>query len=136
MAGDERETAQNNGRALLNLGHTFAHAVENVAGYGTYLHGEAVALGLYMATKLSLEMGLLKGDEEDRVGALLLKYELPLWLRESLNLAALEKAAKHDKKLRAGKLRYVVMDKLGEARTQDGVDEDLVSRLWKEVGAE
>jgi 3-dehydroquinate synthase len=136
VAGDERETAKDNGRALLNLGHTFAHAVENAAGYGTYLHGEAVALGLYMATKLSIGMGLLDASAEDRVGALLLKYELPLWLREPLKLTDLEHAAKHDKKMRAGKLRYVVMAALGNAVTSDGVDKEVVSQLWRDVGAE
>ncbi|NBN95918.1 MAG: hypothetical protein EBV31_09980, partial [Verrucomicrobia bacterium] len=53
VAGDERETSAQGGRALLNLGHTFGHAIEATAGYGTYLHGEAVAIGLVMAARLS-----------------------------------------------------------------------------------
>ena len=56
VAGDERETSAQGGRALLNLGHTFGHAVEAVAGYGTYVHGEAVAIGLVMAARLSAEL--------------------------------------------------------------------------------
>ena len=54
---DEKESAKKDGRMLLNLGHTFAHAIESVAGYGKYLHGEAVAMGLLLAVKLSAELG-------------------------------------------------------------------------------
>ena len=137
---DERETAKNDGRALLNLGHTFAHAVENAAGYGVYLHGEAVGLGLFLAARLSEELGLIGAPEVARVKAVLEKYALPVNLttipqKKKLRLASLESAAKHDKKVRAGTLRYVVMEKLGRARTRDGVDPALVSHLWKEVGA-
>jgi 3-dehydroquinate synthase len=136
VAGDERETAKNNGRALLNLGHTFAHAVENAAGYGTYLHGEAVGLGLYLAARLSEEMGMITADEVRRTKELLVKYDLPVTLRQPLPLATLEAAAKHDKKVREGKVRYVVMAKLGEAVTHEGVDTAFVAKLWKEAGAQ
>ena len=135
VAGDERETAKNNGRALLNLGHTFAHAVENAAGYGVYLHGEAVGLGCFLAARLSAEMGLVTAAEVARVKTLLEKYDLPVALREPLPLAALEAAAKHDKKVREGTLRYIVLAKLGEAKTSEGVDPALVAKLWKEAGA-
>jgi 3-dehydroquinate synthase len=135
VAGDERETAKDNGRALLNLGHTFAHAVENAAGYGTYLHGEAVGLGLYLAARLSEEMGMIPASDVERVKKLLVKYDLPVALRTPLKLSALENAAKHDKKVRAGTLRYVVMAKLGEAKTQEGVEAALIAKLWKTVGA-
>ncbi|MFP4261678.1 MAG: 3-dehydroquinate synthase, partial [Opitutales bacterium] len=59
VAADEKENRSSGGRALLNLGHTFAHAIENVAGYGEYLHGEAVAIGLVLATRLSVDLGQL-----------------------------------------------------------------------------
>jgi 3-dehydroquinate synthase len=135
VAGDERETAKNNGRALLNLGHTFAHAVENAAGYGVYLHGEAVGLGCFLAARLSEEMGFVPAADVARVQALLHKYALPTTLRRPLPLAALESAAKHDKKVRSGKLRYVTLAKLGAAKTTEGVDSSLVAKLWKEAGA-
>ncbi len=133
---DERETATNNGRALLNLGHTFGHAVEKVAGFGTYLHGEAVGLGLYMAARLSEEMGLLSAGDVLRVKALLERYSLPTALRKPLPLHDLEKAAGNDKKVRAGKLRYVIMDALGRSRTCDDVNADTVRWLWREAGAQ
>ncbi len=136
---DERETAKDGGRALLNLGHTFAHAVENAAGYGVYLHGEAVGLGLFLAARLSEELGLISSSDVSRVRALLLKYDLPVNLcgvtAKPLALAALEDAARHDKKVREGKLRYVVMESLGKAVTRDGVDAALVRKLWREAGA-
>ena len=135
VGADERETATDNGRALLNLGHTFAHAVENAAGYGTYLHGEAVGLGLFMAARLSCLMGLIAQTEVERTRILLERYALPTSLRAPLKLADLEKAAGRDKKLRAGTLRYVLMDAMGSARTQDGVDPDIVRQLWKDAGA-
>ncbi len=135
VGSDERETAANNGRALLNLGHTFAHAVENVAGYGAYLHGEAVGLGLYMAARLSCIMGLIPPSDVERVKKLLERYSLPVALREPLPLAELERVAGHDKKVRAGKLRYVIMDSIGNARTQDGINPDTVRQLWKDAGA-
>src|SRR5690606_17551335 len=67
VAADERETAKDGGRALLNLGHTFGHAVEQVAGYGAYLHGEAVAVGLCAAARLSQKLGYIGDAEVARV---------------------------------------------------------------------
>src|SRR4051812_30282898 len=67
VAADERETAIEGGRALLNLGHTFGHAIEQVAGYGAYLHGEAVAIGLCAAARLSKNLGYLNDREVERI---------------------------------------------------------------------
>ena len=67
VEADERETAKEGGRALLNLGHTFGHAVENAAGYGEYLHGEAVAIGLCAAARLSQKLGALTAADVARV---------------------------------------------------------------------
>lgn len=88
---DERETSKDGGRALLNLGHTFAHAIENAAGYGTYLHGEAVAIGLLMAARLSEELTARKepgynftAADTARTRALLAAYDLPTALGQPL----------------------------------------------------
>ena len=132
---DERETKPNDGRALLNLGHTFAHAVENVAGYGVYLHGEAVGLGCLLAARLSASLNLATAAEVARTKMLLARYDLPVALREPLPLSSLENAARHDKKVRSGKLRYIVIEGLGTARTLDGVEPAAVAALWREVGA-
>jgi 3-dehydroquinate synthase len=133
VSTDERETAKDNGRALLNLGHTFAHAVENSAGYGNYLHGEAVGLGLVMAARLSEKMGFLTAGEVSRVDAILRKYDLPTALREPLEIERLMNASGRDKKVRAGKLRYVVMKKLGEAATCDEIDPAHIRIIWQGV---
>lgn len=135
VADDEKETAANGGRALLNLGHTFAHAIENVAGYGEYLHGEAVAIGLHMATRLSIELGQISPSTLDRVDALLLKCHLPLALRRALPIDALMAAMTRDKKNRAGKIRFVTMTELGQATTTDHLDLQLIEQLWLHVGA-
>jgi 3-dehydroquinate synthase len=135
VEADERETAQDGGRALLNLGHTFGHAIENAAGYGEYLHGEAVAIGLCAAARLSHELGGLTAAEVARVGAVVAAHALPARLRAPLPLAALMTAAAQDKKIRAGRSRFVVLKKIGEAATQDGVAPALAEACFRAVGA-
>jgi len=133
---DERETAKDGGRALLNLGHTFAHAIENVAGYGEYLHGEAVAVGLVMAARLSRELGLVGDDVVAAARTLCEVNALPVRLARPLPGPALLDAMRKDKKVRGGALRFVVLNRIGEAATRDGVPEALIEKLWKEFGAE
>jgi 3-dehydroquinate synthase len=135
VANDEKETASSGGRALLNLGHTFAHAIENVAGYGHYLHGEAVAIGLNLATQLSVKIGQLKAADIDRVKALIERCNLPTQLHNPLSITDLMAAMQKDKKNRAGKLRFVSMQTIGEAITTEEVDYALIESLWQEVGA-
>jgi 3-dehydroquinate synthase len=135
VAEDEKEQARSGGRALLNLGHTFAHAVEKVAGYGDYLHGEAVGLGLVMAARLSQERGRLQREDVELTRELVELYELPTRLREPLPMNLLMEAMKRDKKVRSGRLRFVGVEFLGEAATWDDVEVDLVVYLWREFGA-
>jgi len=116
VAGDERETARDNGRALLNLGHTFGHAIETGVGYGEWLHGEAVAAGTVMAAELSRRLGWLQAVDVDRVRDLLRRARLPvsgapLGADRYLDLMG------HDKKVIAGRLRLVLLKRLGEAVT-------------------
>lgn len=133
VAEDEKETASSGGRALLNLGHTFAHAIENVAGYGEYLHGEAVAIGLILATHLSVELGQLRSEAVGRVEALLRAYQLPTRLNKPLPLRDLMAAMQRDKKTLSGKLRFVTMIALGEAITSEGVSPKLIEEVWAEA---
>ena len=135
VAADERETSASGGRALLNLGHTFAHAIEAVAGYGTYLHGEAVAIGLACATQLSVELGWLPEQAYDRVTALCQRYALPTCLRAPLASDALLAAMRRDKKVRAGRLRFVALRALGEAVTVDAVELTLIHQIITHHGA-
>lgn len=136
VADDERETSTQGGRALLNLGHTFGHAVEAVAGYGTYLHGEAVAIGLVMAARLSAALGRCTLAEAAVVESTLTAHQLPTRLRAGLPLADLLAAMQRDKKVRAGKLRFVVMDGLGAAATVDEVAIEHASAAFVAGGAQ
>ncbi|MBC7369290.1 MAG: 3-dehydroquinate synthase [Undibacterium sp.] len=135
VEADERELAKEGGRALLNLGHTFGHAIEQVTGYGTYLHGEAVAIGLCAAARLSQKIGGLSAADVMRVDAVVAAHGLSVRLRASLAISDLRAAMARDKKVRAGGLRFVVLKSLGEAVTQSGIDPALADASFREVGA-
>lgn len=136
VCADERETASSGGRALLNLGHTFAHAIERVAGYGTYLHGEAVGIGLVMAAALSERFGYIEQNDVERVRQLVARYALPVALQEPLEMEVLIEAMHHDKKTAHGKLRFVAMRAIGQAMTIDSVSEEWIRELWLAFGAQ
>jgi len=135
VEADERELAADGGRALLNLGHTFGHAVENVAGYGEYLHGEAVAIGLSAAARLSVDLGLVPAGVVGRVERVLTAHRLPVRLARPLPWAELLAAMRRDKKVRAGGLRFVVLAAVGEAATRGGVPLPPVEAAFRAVGA-
>ncbi|HRE06885.1 MAG TPA: 3-dehydroquinate synthase, partial [Opitutaceae bacterium] len=132
----ERDERQEQGRrATLNLGHTFGHAIEQVTGYGAYLHGEAVAIGLVAAARLSQELGHLTAAEVERVRRVLANHALPVRLHTPLPWPELLAAMSRDKKVRAGRLRFVVLTSLGEAATRDEVDLAPVEAAFRSVGA-
>lgn len=135
VQADERETAGTGGRALLNLGHTFGHAIEAVAGYGEYLHGEAVAIGMVLAARLSARQGRLPSEDATRIEHLLQRYQLPTALRTPLPVSNLLDTMRRDKKVRRGKLRLVLLQSIGEAITVDGVAEEEISKVWLSAGA-
>ena len=116
VAGDELETAPQGGRALLNLGHTFGHAIETGMGYGVWLHGEAVAAGTLMAVELSRRLGWLAAADVERVQRLLVRAGLPV-RGPALGAAQYLDLMGHDKKVIAGRLRLVLLKRLGEAVT-------------------
>ncbi len=135
VAADERELAADGGRALLNLGHTFGHAIERSAGYGVYLHGEAVAIGLAAAARLSARLGGLAEADVARIDRVLAAHQLPVRLRSPLGLAELTSAMARDKKVRGGDIRFIVQRGLGAAAVQGGVDAALIDECWRAVGA-
>lgn len=116
VAADEMETAQAGGRALLNLGHTFGHAIETGMGYGAWLHGEAVAVGTMMAAELSSRLGWLVDADLDRMRRLFQCAGLPVRGPEMSTETYLDLMG-HDKKVIAGRLRLVLLRRLGEAIT-------------------
>lgn len=113
VARDERE---NDLRAVLNFGHTVAHAVEAVTHYTQFLHGEAVAIGMVAAARLSARLGLCDPKLGERIGALLERAGLPVEIPESIAAAELEAAIGLDKKAGAGKVKYVCMEAIGTTR--------------------
>ncbi len=135
VEADEFERAKDGGRALLNLGHTFGHAIEQVTAYRRYLHGEAVAIGLVAAARLSVDLGLIGSVDATRIRAVIASHGLPVALGEPLAWPDLLAAMSRDKKVRAGKLRFVVLDSIGRAATRDDVAPDLVSAAFASVGA-
>ena len=114
VAADERETAKDGGRALLNFGHTFGHAIETALGYGTWLHGEAVACGMMLAAKLSCELGQLGKDELIRSMRLLERAGLPTALPEVTPEQMLEHMIR-DKKNEGGAIKLILLKAIGEA---------------------
>ncbi|MDD5250397.1 MAG: 3-dehydroquinate synthase [Rhodocyclaceae bacterium] len=116
VAADERETAKDGGRALLNLGHTFGHAIETGLGYGEWLHGEAVAAGTVMAAELSRRLGWLSEADVARVRELLARAGLPV-SGPKLGAERYLDFMGHDKKVVAGRLRLVLLRQIGAAIT-------------------
>ncbi len=112
VAADERESGQ---RALLNLGHTFGHAIETGMGYGSWLHGEAVATGMAMAADLSARHGWLSAADLARVRELLLRAQLPVEPPPELEPRRFGELMAVDKKALDSGLRLVLLRAIGEA---------------------
>lgn len=115
VAKDETESSDKNLRALLNFGHTFGHAIETHFGYGTYLHGEAVAIGAMMAAEFSQNLGFITPKEVAKIQTLLNQAKLPTALDKKVNANDLYKLMFHDKKVQNGTLNFVLLKNLGEA---------------------
>jgi 3-dehydroquinate synthase len=128
VGGDERDEGR---RAILNLGHTFGHAIEAGAGYGRVLHGEAVAAGMALAAELSARAGRLAGEDARRVRELLTAAGLPvdpprLGRDRMLELMAM------DKKVRGGALRLVLLDGIGNAAVGNDYPREALETLLEE----
>jgi 3-dehydroquinate synthase len=102
-------------RALLNFGHTIGHAIENAAGYGRYLHGEAVSLGIAAALRISIGKAGLTSEEAETVLQALRAFDLPVHLPEDIPTEALMGSLLRDKKFDAGAIRFVLTGRLGSA---------------------
>jgi shikimate kinase/3-dehydroquinate synthase len=140
VAGDEREERRSDGRALLNLGHTFGHALEAEFGYGSgLLHGEGVAAGLGLAFRLSALLGLCPVSDADRVVAHLAAIGLPAELSalgRRMSAARLMSHMRRDKKMRDGALHFVLVRGIGQAFTSAGVPPEAVLDLLRSEGCD
>jgi 3-dehydroquinate synthase len=119
VAADEREAGR---RALLNLGHTFGHAIETGMGYGEWLHGEAVAAGMCMAADLSWRLGWLTQSDLERTRALIERAGLPVKPPQALSEDRFLELMAVDKKVLHGKLRLVLLNAIGEALVTEDFD--------------
>jgi 3-dehydroquinate synthase len=120
---DEREAGE---RALLNFGHTFGHALEAEAGYGTLLHGEAVAIGMVLAARLSARLGMADEADTQRLAQLLQRCRLPIAPPPGVTTDALLARMHLDKKNRAGSLRLILWRGIGRTEIVEGVEDAAV----------
>lgn len=128
VARDETEKGD---RALLNLGHTFGHAIETHLGYGNWLHGEAVSTGMMMAAALSEQLGDISVADVSRLEKLLARANLPTLSPDSMQPEDYLPHMMRDKKVLAGKLRLVLLKSLGQAYIATDTDKDLVLNAIK-----
>jgi 3-dehydroquinate synthase len=129
VAADEREQGQ---RALLNLGHTFGHAIERCAGYGEWLHGEAIAAGMCMAAAFSARLGWFEQQDVERIRALLTRFNLPVE-PPRVDPGDFLNAMSMDKKVIGGEIRLVLLKAIGDAvLTVDYPSHDLVDLLTEQ----
>lgn len=129
VSDDELEVGT---RALLNLGHTFGHAIENALGYGHWLHGEAVAVGINIATKLSVQCQWISKAHAQRIEALLRCAGLPISVPSEISSDHLFNLMKLDKKVVGGALRFILLKGLGDAHITSDIDPSMVLRTLKD----
>lgn len=128
VAQDERE---NGIRALLNLGHTFGHALETATDYNKWLHGEAIALGLVMAAYMSRQQGWITEHDFQRVSALLCKAQLSVDAVDDVDADSLKSLMRLDKKVQSGKVRLVLLKAIGKAFITSDYDETALTATLK-----
>lgn len=129
VAADERESGV---RALLNLGHTFGHALETLTGYdGTLLHGEAVAIGTALAFRLSAKLGLCSGDDAESVVRHLAAHGLPTAPPYAADPACLTRLMTQDKKAEDGKINLILARGIGRAFMAHDIKREVVEDIWR-----
>ena len=132
VAQDEREAGT---RAILNFGHTFGHAIETGTAYSTWLHGEAIAVGMLMAADLSQRLGWLAKGDTARIKGILQRLNFPSMLPPELSPAQMLELMSVDKKVRAGQLFLILLKGIGEAILTDQFDIDILSATLQHFAA-
>jgi 3-dehydroquinate synthase len=122
VSKDERESGL---RAILNYGHTIGHAIETVTGYRRFLHGEAVAIGMYLEAKLSQMLNLIGKAQVFRIKALIDSYGLPSEMPQDIDTKGILLSMQLDKKAVAGILKFILPEKIGRVRIEKGVAKSL-----------
>ena len=126
VASDETE---NGVRALLNLGHTFGHAIEAEQGYGKWLHGEAVATGMVLASKLAVAMNLLEASELRRIESLITVFDLPVNAPLNMGFTEFVRHMRRDKKNIAGKLRFIIPTAIGQSEIREDITQEMLQQI-------
>lgn len=128
VGADEREAGV---RALLNLGHTFGHAIETAFGYGRWLHGEAVAAGICLAADLSTLLGWLGHSDVLRIKALIARAGLPVRMPDELDDSQMLELMSVDKKVRGGRMRFVLLRGIGDAMITDQITTEALKNVLR-----
>ena len=126
VSKDEKEAGL---RAILNYGHTIGHAIESLTGYSSVIHGEAVAIGMVAAGKIAVAMEMWSQEDTSRQKALIAKAGLPTEIPSKLNKEAIIEALKSDKKVKAGKVRFVLPTQIGASVVSDKVSSELIRQV-------
>lgn len=126
VAIDERESGL---RAILNLGHTFGHAIEAEQGYGNWLHGEAVAAGIVLASAVATKMNWLEASEFSRIESLLQAFDLPTIAPSDMTYDDFVRHMRHDKKVQAGQLFFVIPKGIGKAVVTNEISDEVLRAI-------
>ena len=126
VAIDERESGL---RAILNLGHTFGHAIEAEKGYGNWLHGEAVSAGIVLASAVATKMNWLEASEFSRIESLLQAFDLPTVAPSDMTYDDFVRHMRHDKKVQAGQLFFVIPKGIGKAVVTNKISEEVLRAI-------
>ena len=116
VEADEREQGQ---RKFLNFGHTIGHGLEKILGYGTLYHGEAVAIGMHMMTKISVKQGITQPEVLEELERLLNKFQLPTCVTDKYETKELLAAIRHDKKAEKDQVTCVIVTQIGESQLEN-----------------
>ena len=126
VAIDEKESGL---RAILNLGHTFGHAIEAEQGYGNWLHGEAVSTGIVLASAVATKKNWLTASEFSRIESLLQAFDLPTVPPSNMTYDDFIRHMQHDKKVQAGQLFFVIPKGIGQATVTNEVSEQVLRTI-------
>ncbi|BAY25057.1 3-dehydroquinate synthase [Calothrix sp. NIES-2100] len=130
VSKDEKEAGL---RAILNYGHTIGHAIESLTGYRVVNHGEAVGIGMVAAGQIALELGMWQQEDTERQNALITKAGLPTQLPSGLDIEAIIDALQLDKKVKAGKVRFVLPTQMGVVTVTDEVPADIIRQVLQKM---
>ena len=130
VSKDEKETGL---RAILNYGHTIGHAIESLTNYQEFVHGEAVALGMIAAGEIAIQMGLWKDAAGNRQNKLIVKAGLPTKVASQIKVKDVLETIKNDKKVKSGKVRFILPTKIGHVKITDKVSADVVKEAVSQL---